>query len=36
VPSEWGAPLERYRYVYSGDPVMPVDPGTRMIVQEAD
>lgn len=36
VPSEWGAPLERYRYVYSGDRVMLVDPGTRTIVQEVD
>jgi hypothetical protein len=36
VPTEWGAPLARYRYVYSGDRVMLVDPSTRVVVQEVD
>jgi len=36
VPSDWGPSLTRYRYVYSGDRVMLVDPGTRTIVQEVD
>jgi hypothetical protein len=36
VPSEWGAPLERYRYVYSGNRVMLVDPSSRMVVQEVE
>ena len=29
VPSDWGPSLTKYRYVYSGDRVMLVDPGTR-------
>lgn len=36
VPSDWGPSLTRYRYVYSGDRVMLVDPSTRMVVQEVD
>jgi hypothetical protein len=36
VPSEWGPSLTRYRYVYSGDRVMLVDPGTRTVVQEVE
>lgn len=36
VPSDWGPSLTRYRYVYSGDRVMLVDPGTRTVVQEVD
>jgi hypothetical protein len=36
VPSDWGPSLTRYRYVYSGDRVMLVDPGTRRVVQEVD
>ena len=36
VPSEWGPSLTKYRYVYSGDRVMLVDPGTRTVVQEVD
>jgi redox-regulated HSP33 family molecular chaperone len=36
VPSDWGPSLTKYRYVYSGDRVMLVDPGTRTVVQEMD
>src|SRR4051812_41063765 len=36
VPSDWGPTVTRYRYVYSGDRVMLVDPGTRTVVQEID
>ena len=36
VPSDWGPSLTKYRYVYSGDRVMFVDPGTRTVVQEVD
>jgi hypothetical protein len=36
VPADWGPSLTRYRYVYSGDRVMLVDPSTRMVIQEVD
>jgi len=36
VPSDWGPSLTKYRYVYSSDRVMLVDPGTRTVVQEVD
>lgn len=36
VPSDWGPSLTQYRYVYSGERVMLVDPGTRTVVQEID
>jgi hypothetical protein len=36
VPSDWGPSLTKYRYVYSGDRVMLIDPGTRTVVQEID
>ena len=36
VPTDWGPSLTQYRYVYSGDRVMLVDPGTRTVVQEID
>ncbi|WP_314949427.1 DUF1236 domain-containing protein [Bradyrhizobium cosmicum] len=36
VPAEWGPSLTKYRYVYSGDRVMLVDPGSRTVVQEID
>jgi len=36
VPADWGPSLTRYRYVYSGERVMLVDPSTRMVVQEVD
>jgi len=36
VPSDWGPSVTRYRYIYSGDRVMFVDPATRTVVQEVD
>ena len=36
VPADWGPSLTKYRYVYSGDRVMLVDPGSRTVVQEVD
>ncbi|MHC2335370.1 DUF1236 domain-containing protein [Bradyrhizobium sp. USDA 4454] len=36
VPAEWGPSLTKYRYVYSGERVMLVDPSTREVVQEID
>ncbi|WP_407170225.1 DUF1236 domain-containing protein [Bradyrhizobium sp. ORS 111] len=36
VPPEWGPSLTKYRYVYSGDRVMLVDPATRTVVQEVE
>jgi hypothetical protein len=36
VPADWGPSLTKYRYVYSSDRVMLVDPGTRTVVQEID
>jgi hypothetical protein len=36
VPADWGPSLTKYRYVYSGERVMLVDPGTRTIVQEVE
>ena len=36
VPAEWGASLTKYRYVYSNDRVMLVDPGTRTVIEEID
>ncbi|PWE81323.1 hypothetical protein XF30_35405 [Bradyrhizobium sp. SUTN9-2] len=36
VPSDWGPSLTKYRYVYAGNRVMLVDPGSRMVVQEID
>ena len=36
VPSDWGPSVTKYRYVYSGDRVMLVDPATRMVVHEVD
>jgi hypothetical protein len=36
MPSDWGPSLTKYRYIYSGDRVMLVDPGTRTVVQEID
>ena len=36
VPADWGPSLTKYRYVYSGDRVILVDPGTRAVVQEVD
>jgi Protein of unknown function (DUF1236) len=36
VPADWGPSLTSYRYVYSGERVMLVDPSTRTVVQEID
>jgi hypothetical protein len=36
VPADWGPSLTNYRYVYSGERVMLVDPGTRTVIQEID
>jgi len=36
VPTEWGPSLTKYRYVYSNDRIMLVDPGTRTVIQEID
>jgi hypothetical protein len=33
VPSDWGPELGRYRYVYSGDDVVLVEPSTRRVIQ---
>ena len=36
VPSEWGPSLTKYRYVYSNNRVMLVDPGNRTVVEEIE
>jgi hypothetical protein len=36
VPADWGPSVTKYRYVYSNDRVMLVDPGSRTIVHEID
>ena len=36
VPSDWGPSLTKYRYVYSNDRVMLVEPGSRRVIQELD
>jgi hypothetical protein len=36
VPTEWGPSLSRYRYVYSGDNVVLVDPSSRRVIQIVD
>ena len=36
VPADWDPPLTKYRYVYSGDRVILVDPGSRTVVQQVD
>ncbi len=33
VPTAWGPAISPYRYVYSNDNVLLVEPGTRRIVQ---
>ncbi len=35
-PSDWGPSLTKYRYVYSNDRVMLVEPSSRTVVQEID
>ena len=36
VPSTWGAPVAKYRYVYSDDRVYFVEPSTREVVHIID
>jgi hypothetical protein len=36
VPEDWGPSLTRYRYVYSGNHVMLVDPETRDVIEEVE
>ena len=36
VPADWGPSLTKYRYLYSGERVMLVDPSTRTVIQEVD
>ena len=33
VPSDWGPTVVKYRYVYSNDHVVLVEPSTRRVVQ---
>jgi hypothetical protein len=36
VPSDWGPELGRYRYVYSGNDVVLVEPSSRRVIQIID
>jgi hypothetical protein len=36
VPGDWGPELSRYRYVYSGDNVVLVEPSSRRVIQVID
>ena len=36
VPSDWGPDLGRYRYVYSGENVVLVEPSSRRVIQVID
>ena len=36
VPPDWGPSLTKYRYIYSNDRVMLVDPSTRTVIHEVD
>jgi hypothetical protein len=36
VPTEWGPTFSRYRYVYTGDDIVLVDPGSRRVMQVID
>jgi hypothetical protein len=36
VPSDWGPSVTKYRYFYSNNRVMLVDPATRTVVHEVD
>lgn len=36
VPSDWGPSVSKYRYVYSNDRVMFVDPDSRRVIYELD
>ena len=33
VPSDWGPSFSRYRYVYTDDDVVLVDPSSRKVIQ---
>jgi hypothetical protein len=33
VPSDWGPEVTKYRYVYSGDHVVLVEPSSRRVIQ---
>ena len=33
VPGDWGPDVSRYRYVYSGDHVVLVEPSSRRVIQ---
>lgn len=33
VPSEWGPEVSRYRYVYSDDRIVLVEPSSRRVIQ---
>src|SRR5215211_4538134 len=36
VPGDWGPELSRYRYVYSDDRVVLVEPSSRRVIQVID
>jgi len=36
VPETWGPAFRSYRYIYTGDDVVLVDPGTRRVIQVID
>jgi len=36
VPETWGPAFRSYRYVYTGDDVVLVDPGSRRVIQVID
>lgn len=36
VPADWGPGVTRYRYVYSGDHVVLVEPSSRRVVRIID
>jgi Protein of unknown function (DUF1236) len=36
VPETWGPTFRSYRYIYTGDDVVLVDPGTRRVMQVID
>ena len=36
VPADWGPSVSKYRYIYSGDNVVLVEPSSRRVVQIID
>jgi hypothetical protein len=36
VPADWGPEMRRYRYIYSGDNVVLVEPSSRRVIQVID